>query len=216
MTTVSEPTPTVVAADPSPVAEAPKPSPATEVPGPSLITEAAETSLAVGTVTLEEVMELATSRYIDFPGVRVIDLEAPQLPEKVLDVATERIFAESSIMETTASVSQALQQYERAGGFARSTTPEVLESVPEESATGTEPVGDASAPPPTSEGQEASLSQPAEASENIAAAAAMGATEGIVGEARSSPPAQSPRVPTKFACRTSLLLPSRSESPPRT
>jgi hypothetical protein len=62
----------------------------------------------MGAVTVEEVMELAMSRYIDFPDVGVIDLEAPQLPEKVLDVATEPMFAEPSIMETIASVSQVL------------------------------------------------------------------------------------------------------------
>jgi hypothetical protein len=105
MTTVSEPAPAVVVADPSPAAEAPEPSPAAEVPGPSAIAEATETSSDVSTVTVEEVMELATSQYIDFPGVGVIDLEAPQLPENVLDVAMERMFAELSIMETIASVS---------------------------------------------------------------------------------------------------------------
>jgi hypothetical protein len=62
----------------------------------------------MGAVTVEEVVELATSRYIDFPDVGVIGLEAPQLPGKVLDVATERMFAESSILETITSVSQAL------------------------------------------------------------------------------------------------------------
>jgi hypothetical protein len=120
-------------------------------------------------------MELATGRYIDFPGVRVIDLEAPQLSGKVLDVATERMFVEPSILETIASVSQALHQYERAGSFASSAATEAAQTVLEESATGTESVADASVPPPTSEGQEASLPQPAEAAEATAAAAASGA-----------------------------------------
>jgi hypothetical protein len=35
-----------------------------------------------------------------------------------LDVATERMFAEPSIMETIASISKALHEYERTGGFA--------------------------------------------------------------------------------------------------
>jgi hypothetical protein len=34
-------------------------------------------------------MELATSRYIDFPRVGIIDLQAPRFLEKVLEVATE-------------------------------------------------------------------------------------------------------------------------------
>jgi hypothetical protein len=54
-------------------------------------------------------MDLETCRYIDLPGVGVIDLEAPQLPE---------IEYEPTIMETIASVSKALQAYERSGGFA--------------------------------------------------------------------------------------------------
>jgi hypothetical protein len=79
----------------------------------------AETSSARGAVTVEEVMELATCRYIDFSGVGIIDLEAPQLPKKVLEVATERMFAEPSIVETIASVSKALHEYERPGSFSR-------------------------------------------------------------------------------------------------
>jgi hypothetical protein len=146
MTLVSEPTSAVVTADPFPVVEVPEPSPAAEVPGPSLTTEAAETYSVMGAVTVEEVMELAMCRYIDFPGVGVIDLKAPQLLEKVLDVATERMFAEPSIMETIASVSQALEQYEPTSGFARSAVPKAAETVPEESAAGTESVADASAP----------------------------------------------------------------------
>jgi hypothetical protein len=90
--------------------------------------EVAESSSARDALTVEEVMELATCRYIDFPGVGVIDLEAPQLPEKVLEVATERMFVELSIMDTIASVSKALQEYERAGGFAPATTAEATDA----------------------------------------------------------------------------------------
>jgi hypothetical protein len=110
----------------------------------------------VGSVIVEEVMELATSRYIDFPGVGIVDLDAPELLSKVLEVATERMFAETTILETIASISRALHQYECAGGFTPSATPEVAEAVPEESTAGTESVTSVSAPLPTSEGQEAS------------------------------------------------------------
>jgi hypothetical protein len=117
MTMVSKPTPAVVTThaslaavvlEPSPAAEVPDPSPTAEVLVPSPAAGAAETSSAAGAVTVEEVMELATSWYIDFPSFGVIDLEAPQLPGKVLDIATERMFAEPSILETIVSVSQAL------------------------------------------------------------------------------------------------------------
>jgi hypothetical protein len=72
---------------PAPAAEVVDPSPAAEVPEPSPAAEVAETSSAAGAVTVEEVMEMVTSRYIDFPGVGIVDLEAPELPSKALDVA---------------------------------------------------------------------------------------------------------------------------------
>jgi hypothetical protein len=59
----------------------------------------------VGSVTVEEVTELETSRYIDFLGVGIVDLEAPELPSKALDVAAEWIFAEPLILETITSIS---------------------------------------------------------------------------------------------------------------
>jgi hypothetical protein len=114
----SEPSPAAEVADPSLATEVPEPSPTAEVPEPSPIAGAVETSSAVGAVTVEEVTKLVTSRYIDFPSVGIIDLEAPELPSKALDVAAERMFDEPSILETIASVSRALDQYERAGGFA--------------------------------------------------------------------------------------------------
>jgi hypothetical protein len=77
MTSVSEPTPAAVVADPSPAFVVPEASLAAEVPDPALAAGAAGTSSAAGVVTVEEVMELAMSRYIDFPCVGIIDLEAP-------------------------------------------------------------------------------------------------------------------------------------------
>jgi hypothetical protein len=75
----------------------------------------------------------------------------------VLEVVTERMFTEPSIMETITSVSKALHEYERAGGFAPPAVSEAAKVVPEESATGMEPVAVASALPSTSEGAEAPL-----------------------------------------------------------
>jgi hypothetical protein len=132
--------------EPSLVARVPEPSPAVGV---------AETSSAAGAVTIEEVVELATGQYIDFPSVGITDLDAPKLPSndrEMLEVAMERMFAETSILETIALVSRALHQYDRAGSFAPPTASEVAEAVPEESAAGTESVAVVSAPSPTSEG----------------------------------------------------------------
>jgi hypothetical protein len=85
---MSEPAPVVATADPFPAAEVLEPSPAAELPGSSPTAEVVEFSSTRGAIAVEEVMELATCRYINFPGVGVIDLEAPQLPEKVLEGAT--------------------------------------------------------------------------------------------------------------------------------
>jgi hypothetical protein len=157
MAPVSEPAPVVATADPFPTVEVSEPSPVPEVLCPSPTVEAAKTSSNAGVVTVEEVMELATCRYIDFPGVGVINLEALQLPEKVLDVATERMFAEPTIMETIASVSKALHEYESVGSFTPPAASEVVEEVPEGPAAGTESAADAPTPPPTSERREAPL-----------------------------------------------------------
>jgi hypothetical protein len=107
----------------------------------------------------------------------------------MLEVATERMFTDPSILETIALVSRALHQYECAGGF---TPPppvsEAAKAVPKEFTTDTESVAVVSALPPTSEKQEAPLPQPAEAAEPTTAAAAAGATESVIGEAGSSSP----------------------------
>jgi hypothetical protein len=101
-------------------------------------------------------------------------------------MATERMFAEPSILETIASVSQALHQNKRAGGFAPPTALEAADAVLEAPAAGTESVADAPTPPPVSESQEVSFPQPAEAAETTAAAATTSATQGVVGEVGSS------------------------------
>jgi hypothetical protein len=181
-----EPAQVVATASLLPAVEVSEPSPAAEVPGPPLTAEVAETSSAQGALTAEEVMELAMCRYIDFSGVGVIDLEAPQLPEKVLEVATERVFAEPSIMEKIASVSKTLQEYEHAGGFASAVAAETANAALEAPAANMEPTADVSAPPPANESWEASLPQLAEAAETTTAVAATGAAEAVVGEARSS------------------------------
>jgi hypothetical protein len=183
-----EPTPVVIETDSLPVEGAPEPSPAAEVPGSPATTEVAESSSARDALTVEEVMELATCRYINFPGVRVIDLEAPQLPEKVLEVATERMFSERSIMEMIATVSKVLQEYERAGGFSLPVTTEGTDATLEAPTASLGPTAGAPAFLLASRSWEAPLPQPAEAAEATAAAAMTGVVEAIVGEARSSSP----------------------------
>jgi hypothetical protein len=100
------------------MSSASEPSPAAEVPEPSPAMGAAEPSSAAGTVTIKEVIELATLQYIDYPGIGIVNLDAPELPSndrEMLEVATEQMFAESSILDTIVSVTLALCQYESAG-----------------------------------------------------------------------------------------------------
>jgi hypothetical protein len=202
-------------ADPSPVVEVSEHSLAVEMLEPPPAAGAVGSSSAINAVTVEEVMGLATCRYIDFPGVGVIDLEAPQLSENVLEVATERMFIEPSIMDTIASVSKALREYERVGGFAPVVAAEATDVALEAPAASMEPTADASVPPLASERQEVSLPQPAEAAEVTAAVAATGAAEAIVGEAGSLPPRPVMLAPTRFALLMSLPPPSKREPLPR-
>jgi hypothetical protein len=166
----------------------PEPSAAAEVSGPPQTAEVAETSSARGALTAKEVMELATCRYIDFPGVGVIDLEEPQLPEKVFEVASERMFNKPTIMEMIASVSKALQEYERVGGFSLAVAAEAADAALVAPAAHVESTADASVPPPVDEGREALPPRSAEAVEAPASIAEAGAMEAVVREDRSSLP----------------------------
>jgi hypothetical protein len=184
----SEPAQVEATASLLPTVEVPEPSPAAEVPGPPPTAEVAETSSAQGALTAEEAMELATGRYINFLGIGVIDLEAPQLPEKVYEVASERMFNEPTIMETIASVSKALQEYERASGFTLAVAADAADVALMAPAAHVEPTADAPAPLPVNEGREASPPQSAEAAEAPASIAEAGVTKAVVGEEGSTPP----------------------------
>jgi hypothetical protein len=121
---------------------------------------APEPSPAAGAVSVEDVINLVACQYVDFPGIGTIDLDALELPgndQEMLEVATERMFVEPSILETIASVTSALRQYDGASGSATSATPEAAERVLEESAAGAESAAVVSAPSPTREDHGASL-----------------------------------------------------------
>jgi hypothetical protein len=67
MAPASEPAQVTMTAGLLPAVEVLEPSPSVGVSGPPLTTEVAETSSARDALTAEEVMELVTCRYIDFP-----------------------------------------------------------------------------------------------------------------------------------------------------
>jgi hypothetical protein len=131
---------------------------------------------------------METCRYIDFPGVGVIDLKAPQLPEKVYEVAAERMFNEPTIMETIASISKAMQEYERVGGFAPAVAADTEDVALAAPAAHVEPIADVFLPPQVDEGQEASPPQSIEATEAPAPIAKPGMAEAVVRGERTSPP----------------------------
>jgi hypothetical protein len=116
--------------------------------------------LATGAVSVEDAMDLVACRYVDFPGIGTIDLDTPELPSndrEMLEVATDRIFAEPSILDTIASVASALRQYEGAGGSALPAASEAAEGVLKESTAGIESTVVVSLPSLDREGMGASL-----------------------------------------------------------
>jgi hypothetical protein len=150
-----------------------------------------ESSTAAGVASIEGVTDLSSSQYVDSPSIRTIDLDATELlsnDREILEVATEQMFTDPSILDTIASVASALLQDEGAGGSAPPAASEVAEGGLEESAVGMESVVIASPPTPAREGTGASLPQPAEAVTTAPAASVVGAVEGVVrGAVPSSP-----------------------------
>jgi hypothetical protein len=127
---------------------------------------------------------LSSCRYVDFPGIGTVDLNAPEHPSndrKVLEVVMEQMFADPSILDTIASVASALHPDEGAGGSAHPAAPEAAERVLGESTVGMDSV--MIVPPPTSagKGMGASLPQPAEAATTIPAPSLVSMAEGVVG-----------------------------------
>jgi hypothetical protein len=96
-------------------------------------------SPVAGAASVEDVMDLAACRYVDFPGIGTIDLDTPKLPgndRELLEAVMDQMFSKPMILETIASVASALHQYEGAGGSAPPAVPEAAEGVLEESAAG--------------------------------------------------------------------------------
>jgi hypothetical protein len=95
---------------------------------------------------------------------------------------------EPMIMEMTASVSKALQEYERAGSFASAAATDTEDATLAAPAARVEPTQDASAPPRVDEGREVSPPRSVEATKAPAPVAKLVAVEAVVGEeGRSSP-----------------------------
>jgi hypothetical protein len=164
------------------------PPPTMEVRGPPPTAEVAESSSTRVSLTVEEMMDLETCRYIDVSGVGVIDLEAPRLPEKEYDTAAEWRSSELMIMEMIASVSKALQEYKRASGFAPATAEDTEDEALAAPVTRVEPTEDTTTPPHVDEGREASPLRPVDAAETPAPVAKPVSAEAVAGGEDTSPP----------------------------
>jgi hypothetical protein len=152
---------------------------------------APEFSTAAGVASIEGTTDLSSSRYMDFPGIGTIDLDAVELPSndwEILVVATEQMFADPSTLDAITSVTSALRQDEGAGGSVPSVASEAAERVLGESAAGTESVVIVSPPTPVGEGMGASQTQPTEAVTVVPATLVVGTVEGVVGGAGPSSP----------------------------
>jgi hypothetical protein len=142
---------------------------------------------------VEDVTNLATCWYVDFPNIGTIDLDTLELPsndQEMLEVATKRMFAEPSILDTITSVVSVLRQYEGVGGSALPAASEAAERVLEESTTGTESDVVVSPPSPAGEGTGASLPHPAEVVTAAPAASVVDVAEGLLREV--GPPSPRP------------------------
>jgi hypothetical protein len=103
-------------------------------------------------------------------------------------VAAEQRSNELTIMETIASVSKALQEYERADGFASAAAIDTEDVALVVLAAPVEPTRDASAPPHVDEGREVSPPRSVEATEAPAPVVKLVAVEAVVREEGTSPP----------------------------
>jgi hypothetical protein len=91
-------------------------------------------------------------------------------------------------METIASVSKALQEYERASGFAPAAAEDMENVALAALATRVEPIEDASVPPHVDEGREALPPGPVEAAETPTPVVKPVSAEAVAGEEETSPP----------------------------
>jgi hypothetical protein len=150
---------------------------------------APESSTAVTAASIEGAADTSTSRYLDFPGIGIIDLDAIKLPSndrEILEAVTERVFADPPLLDAIVSDPPVPRQDGDAGGSAPSAAPEVAERVLGESTAGTELA--AIERPPTSFGEstDAPLQQPVEAAMAAPTLSVVGAIEGVIGGAGPS------------------------------
>jgi hypothetical protein len=111
-------------------------------------------TLAAGTAPLIGGAEdMSMSRYLTITGIGTIDLDTIELPSnnwEILEVVTDRVFADPSLLDAIVLEPPAPHQDGDASGFVSSAMPEAAEGVLGESAASAESA--AIAPPPPTAG----------------------------------------------------------------
>jgi hypothetical protein len=126
---------------------------------------------------------------VDFPGIGIIDLDATELlsnDREILEAATERMFADSSVLDANTSVLPVLRQDDGAGGLAPPVALEAAEGVLGEPTAGTESVVIEPPPMPAGESTDVPLLEPVEAVVDAPTPSVVSAAEGAIGGAGPS------------------------------
>jgi hypothetical protein len=92
---------------------------------------APKSSAGVTTTLIEGAADASSSRYVDFLGIGIIDLDATELPSKereILEVTVEQMSAYPSTLDAIMSVPPVPRQDEGAGGLVPPAAPEVAEA----------------------------------------------------------------------------------------
>jgi hypothetical protein len=126
---------------------------------------------------------------VDFPGIGIIDLDATELlsnDREILEAATERMFADSSVLDANTSVLPMLRQDEGDGGLVPPVAPKEAEGVLGEPTAGTESVVIEPPPMPAGESTDAPLLEPVEAVVDAPTPSVVSAAEGAIAGAGPS------------------------------
>jgi hypothetical protein len=149
------------------------------------ISAAPESSAAVAAAPIEGATDASSSRYMDFPSIRIIDLATTELSindRKILEAAMEEMFDDPSLLYAITSVLPVLRQDEGAGGSAPPAAPEAAVEVLREPTAGIESVVIKPLLTPARESKDAPLLQPVEAAVDVPTHSVVGAVEGVAGE----------------------------------
>jgi hypothetical protein len=178
---------------------------------------APETSAVGTTPSIGGAEDMSMSRYLTIPGIWVIDLDVAELPSndrEILEAVTDRVFADSSLLDAIASGLPAPRQDGDAGGFASSAVMEAVEEVLGGSAAGAESATIALPLPTAGVTADAPLLQTAETAVAAPPLSMVGAVKEVVGAAE--PSSTQPAIATEEeapALSQPIMVPQEQDAP---